>query len=70
MLSDDFEQRLATRVGLHWKPHFVDHLQVLIELGASIERRAERGNVHIEDAPAHIRDLGQQLGKPIDILGP
>src|SRR5215510_6353101 len=64
VLLDDVHECLAARMGLHRQPHFVNHLQIPIEFGAGVERRAERRNVHIEYAPAHIVNLGKEFGEP------
>ena len=61
-------QGLAAGMNLRRKPHLVDHPQILIELGTSIERRAEWRDVNIEDAAAHIRDLGKELCEARDVL--
>src|SRR5262245_28504029 len=61
VLLDDVHECLAARMGLHRQPHFVNHLQIPVEFGAGVERRAERRNVYIEYAPAHIGDLRKQL---------
>ena len=68
VLLDDIDKGLAAGMGLHRQPHFVDHLQVRIEFRTGVERRAERGNVHIEDAPAHVANLGKKFGEPGYVL--
>ena len=55
-------------MNLRREAHLVDHLQILIELGTSIERRAEWRDVHIEDAAAHIRDLRKEFCEARDVL--
>src|SRR5262245_51767213 len=48
VLRDDVHKCLAAGMGLHRQPHFVNHLQVLIDFGAAVERRAAPRNVPIE----------------------
>src|SRR3990172_30651 len=68
MLLDDVGQGLTAGMNLRGEAHLVDDLQVLIELGTSIQRRAEWRDVDIKDAPAHVRDLRKELSEARDVL--
>ena len=67
-LAQGLHQGAAAGVHAHGIAHVEHHLEVLVELRALVQHGPVGRNVHVEDAPAHVLHLRDQLRETLPVL--